>query len=484
MTPGLDAARAGNWAACLDELLAAWRTHRTPELAAMIELAGKRAATGPVRPTSAAIKKKLAALTSADITPLLETIERQARVSQMMKPYLLLLASRTPPDPRVADMLLRFLVRDDLQAFDHVLLTELVEHDDVRSRDLLREQAAGWQVRRARFHRRHTEIDRLIATASRTWPEYPPFTGDLAPLEALLAPDHKRDVESLLVAVYADLANDVPRLVYADALQDAGDPRGELITLQLTNPGTRREVQLLADHERAWLGPLDKVVQKSGVVWRRGFLAAARLAVRLLPEPVRSDRAWLTLEEIDLAEATGESLVRWLVTLPSLRRVYRMSCFDVRHLPAQVPWTHFGLLYMNLPLRLPEMPNLEELDLATLDVQEARAFYKQTKLRPARVRISVRRWIEDLFVPEDAEGLLVPGFEFPPIARFSPIRVRDRRAIVNHDKSSVTRSFTLDALRRLSLDSITVIASGRAKVLDDYLEALNRIAPTTAEIRP
>jgi uncharacterized protein (TIGR02996 family) len=84
--------------------------------------------------------------------------------------------------------------------------------------------------------------------------------------------------------------------VYADQLQDQGDPRGELIALQLkreqqvTDATLReREAALLEQHGARWLGalaPHTKVPERRGrrepsaplsVTWRRGFLDSVHL---------------------------------------------------------------------------------------------------------------------------------------------------------------------------------------------------------------
>ena len=62
----------------------------------------------------------------------------------------------------------------------------------------------------------------------------------------------------LLDAVYADPESDAARLVLADWLQENGDPRGELISLQLsraagTREGRAREKELLASGRKEWL---------------------------------------------------------------------------------------------------------------------------------------------------------------------------------------------------------------------------------------
>jgi uncharacterized protein (TIGR02996 family) len=109
----------------------------------------------------------------------------------------------------------------------------------------------------------------------------------------------------LLAAVYADPEDDSPRHVLGDYLLDRGDPRGELIQLQLARgpngDPTGRERDLLEQHAVKWLGPLGKAV-RFGPMWRtrfeRGFLAEAELVPnsRKLLLPIAADPAWSTVE--------------------------------------------------------------------------------------------------------------------------------------------------------------------------------------------
>lgn len=90
-----------------------------------------------------------------------------------------------------------------------------------------------------------------------------------------------QDLTSLEAAVYAASDDDGPRLVYADALLEKGDPRGEFITLQferekrrLTHAERQREHALQAEHQTAWLGPLALTVDEwqDLALFRRGFV--------------------------------------------------------------------------------------------------------------------------------------------------------------------------------------------------------------------
>ena len=70
---------------------------------------------------------------------------------------------------------------------------------------------------------------------------------------------------------------------YQAELIERGDPRGELIALQfkardasLSAKEGRRLRQLLREHGRRWLGPLDAVIDAAGLEFDRGFPSACR----------------------------------------------------------------------------------------------------------------------------------------------------------------------------------------------------------------
>lgn len=91
----------------------------------------------------------------------------------------------------------------------------------------------------------------------------------------------------LRAAILADLDNDEPRLVYADALQAAGDPQGELITIQceLARLGCEHTGLVTAhddDPEADWLADATAAGDRSRIVHLRArervLLAAHREA--------------------------------------------------------------------------------------------------------------------------------------------------------------------------------------------------------------
>jgi uncharacterized protein (TIGR02996 family) len=109
------------------------------------------------------------------------------------------------------------------------------------------------------------------------------------------------DEEELWAAVFANPASDQARLVLADALSGRGDPRGELIVLQVSDDlgssGDRsaRERELLRQFGSVWLGSSKfKVVDP---VFRRGFLAEAKFVGDATTD--LDDPTWRTLEVLE-----------------------------------------------------------------------------------------------------------------------------------------------------------------------------------------
>ncbi len=111
--------------------------------------------------------------------------------------------------------------------------------------------------------------------------------------------------KALLAAVIAEPDDDAPRLVYADHLSSAGDPRGEFIQVQCmlrrrlwgadgrsgaskgepSPPNAEqlraRELELFAVHAKAWLAKARPYLQSW--CWRRGFLDIVEANAKFLP---------------------------------------------------------------------------------------------------------------------------------------------------------------------------------------------------------
>lgn len=131
--------------------------------------------------------------------------------------------------------------------------------------------------------------------------------GKLRPRDRRLT-DVGADGEALLKEVLANPEDDRPRLVYADHLQQRGDPRGEFITLQCAHaklpqgdpraePLAARAEALLEKHKRDWVNPFmgdrhttviggRSYTRTSPSQWdfHRGFVRTATVSAESFPE--------------------------------------------------------------------------------------------------------------------------------------------------------------------------------------------------------
>lgn len=169
-------------------------------------------------------------------------------------------------------------------------------------------------------------------------------------------------------AIHADPDDDVPRLIYADWLEDRGDPRGEFIRVQCELADRRtpyfrreeleqRERELLARHEAEWAAPLRGWVNH----WkfRRGF-----------PDEILLTE-WAFLTHADtlyrLVPATALRLqfagphLRRVLDCPSLRIVRRLDLSD----------HYLGAAGVKALAEAPHLPALRELDLGATGVSGA-----------------------------------------------------------------------------------------------------------------
>jgi uncharacterized protein (TIGR02996 family) len=119
------------------------------------------------------------------------------------------------------------------------------------------------------------------------------------------------DLAALLSAIYERPDDDALRSVYADALQDAGDPRGEFIALQLKGVSNGRTKQLASRWAQVWLGELAPIVITSD--WKRGFADAVVVDIfkKDLLARLANRREWTTIRTIELG-GTPTSGVRML----------------------------------------------------------------------------------------------------------------------------------------------------------------------------
>jgi hypothetical protein len=185
--------------------------------------------------------------------------------------------------------------------------------------------------------------------------------------------------------------------VWADALQERGDPLGELIAIQvlarggpLTPAQDKRARSLVAKHRVAWLGKLADVVQhREGLVLDRGLVAECQVQVKRLPALAAAvgDPRWCAVRRLWFCDryAWDPRIVPLLVhpVMRSLREVFTVGMNNVfpalarheRPLPFTTVWTVDDSFRTNRAgdiravLDAPGLPALERLGF-TYQVEE------------------------------------------------------------------------------------------------------------------
>ena len=298
----------------LARLLAAWRATRDPVLEPLVERAGaggERIAGKTKRELEARWLAVAAARDTADVARLLAAPWPGAWRTAL--PRALALAA-FEPDPRISIAVAR----------------QARAYPADASRPL--HEAFGDLIARAPTARIIPELDAFVAVARmnrscyddvRRMLDAPTAVADPALIaEAETRLGTTRELDALWAAHVAEPGDLAHRRVLADALEAAGDPRGQFIQLQLAgDPGSlRRAAALCERHGRDWVGPLPGVDPRTAG-FARGFLAAA---ISTAPGPVLAraiDRPeWVTLERLAITHDSHD-LAPMFRRMPLLRRL-------------------------------------------------------------------------------------------------------------------------------------------------------------------
>jgi uncharacterized protein (TIGR02996 family) len=358
--------RTGKPEVALEALLEVWRKSRAPELAEAIAAVGAQVdATRPKIPAKkaeriAAWKKVAAKRDGADLGPLLAALD--GLVAADGEPLVIVL-QRWPADPRIADGLFALLDSPPTgmrgrkaEPFWRAVLLAIENVGDPRTGDrrtALAGKIAGDASERSGLQwADSSEVLRasLAAVKTRPAPKVKALTAKDKALLADLKPAVRGDVGLLYAKVYAEPHDDGARHILADALLESGDPRGELISLQLLPKldaaQRKRAKQLLDANARKWLGPLEPAVLKSGLVYRRGFPAEAKLSTNQasVVKALIGRPEWGTFEELDVESWPKESRKEFVSQrLPALKRVIGLQ--DAADLPDHsVKWEELKFL--------------------------------------------------------------------------------------------------------------------------------------------
>ena len=324
----LDHLKAGRAAAAVDDILAAWRKLRAPALGELLALVDKQVQRS-LEPVDEAGWLDIASKRRAiDVGRLVATLGDTA-VVRMKQRYELLLAFA--PDPRPIATALAIPPRFSYEAGPSMTRAfEMAEraadpasreHVEAALRALAptKGDSKGWKAYLAKHRRRgekvlaalpakvavtpavNAQIDACVAACRK-------LLGDKeVPARALATPTKKltggaKVIEALLAAVLDNPEDDAARIVYADALQQKGDPRGEFIALQLAGKSStkKRERELLEAHVSDWLDPIGAAIRPDSVRFARGFLDACQVELKTpKQEALFAHPLWSTVRELD-----------------------------------------------------------------------------------------------------------------------------------------------------------------------------------------
>jgi uncharacterized protein (TIGR02996 family) len=332
--PALGRARvaleAGAGATALRALIDGWRVCRTPELAELVERLSVRVAQGRSLPPAKTQKQELLDWIErarqrdpADLHLLIESFDRiLARGHKQQIIACLTELAHWRDDPRIGGRVAQWRYGNArVNAHERTLskrFNQLVlACGDPRTLPRRHLQSRALPVE---LEARLTELGRSIEPESEPDATLDEVCTQLLELIAKAKLDPAADPkpratgpktrEQLFEDVYADPSDETARMVIGDWLLSHGDPRGELISLQLrrlehepSREARARERALLAEYAMTWLGPLARLACKRGLVFERGFPVAVELmpiSVRLV-EAEQGHREWATLERVSFA---------------------------------------------------------------------------------------------------------------------------------------------------------------------------------------
>lgn len=182
--------------------------------------------------------------------------------------------------------------------------------------------------------------------------------------------------EDLFQAIVDDLADDAARLVYADALTEAGDERGEFIVLQVDRAAGRGS-PARSDLERtkfydsgknvAYASPLDRIAQRIDV--ERGFPSFIMLLEKGLKDVLDAPE-WGTVRNIVYAERAPIQAMTRLLESGIVRNLDGVSSLSPKLLAKlkapSFAWSNVSFVNDRLsPEQLGRFPNLRHVGLVT-----------------------------------------------------------------------------------------------------------------------
>jgi uncharacterized protein (TIGR02996 family) len=300
MTEIITDAQAGRWYAVLDALLALWRAAPNRELADVIGEVSTHAATAASwdniddPPAPLAVERLLATVLDKGANRAWERV--RSILTWPADPRIDRWVAATYADPPPSN--------SGTHSFWERIATLVVRIQDSHAATVLERLATRERiqpptpndVRDVPFAAGTREIIDAVRDALRS---------------AMTSPARHGDAHALYDAVLANPDDDATRGVLGDVLLEQGDPRGELIALQLrTPPDDRRIKALIKRHAPYLLGALAPVLRE--YTFTRGFLSRAvvkGVSSKAIADAIAGcvgDPLWATVEHL---EGGSEALV-------------------------------------------------------------------------------------------------------------------------------------------------------------------------------
>jgi uncharacterized protein (TIGR02996 family) len=288
------------------------------------------------------------------------------------------------------------------------------------------------------------------------------------------------DTAELVAQIAASPDDDAPYAVLADALQQRGDPRGELIAVQLALAGAtgeracelrRRDGELVEAHPE-WVATMADHAEHLVVRWQRGFVAALRVVAdddgagesawhAAMATPLVSD----TLAEVRVSEHDGRAPPQSIIDAIAARPPRALRRLGIDDLGWQA-MHRTGPLALGALAALP----LDELTVAgsaiTLDWRAAPRL-RALELRSPPFQLAqlaaVERWPElralALWIADTRElaRVLTPA-RFPALRSLALVGTEDTDAVARQLAAAPIAS----QLARIDLRGGTLTESGAA----------------------
>lgn len=154
----------------------------------------------------------------------------------------------------------------------------------------------------------------------------------------------------LIRCIAEDPSNDDLRQVLADFYVQNGDPRGELMSIQLAKHPLRRHrtrlARLLRDHRDQMVGTLADILVPTSLRFERGRLAACRTAFTSDDQrrAVRGNPLWATVTELetDDPDLVADDMMRSLRTVHLPLGGFALLCRHAPPLQLEVAWLRWS----------------------------------------------------------------------------------------------------------------------------------------------